>query len=197
LAHQLQRVTAGPNLLPSGNFENLNHMLDQGWDHLRVDQPGVQTDVELTPHDRKTGSYALRLRAWSTDPNASADNLEVAPISITSAKVRAKPGQLVRISGWIKVPTVLSGGLNGLLIADSCGGQSLGLRIRQTEGWEEFVLYRAVDERGELVVNVEMYGLGEALVDAMAVMSYDLSSEARVRRDQAQRMRGLFGSPRR
>ena len=196
LSQQLQRFVAGPNMLPSGNFESLNHMLDQGWDHLRVEQPGIRTDVELTPNDRKTGNYALRLRAWPTDPSAPVDVVETAPISITSAKVRAEPGQLVRISGWVKVPTVLVGSPDGLVVADSAGGRSLGLQIRQTDDWQEFVLYRTVDERGELVVNLQLHGLGEALVDAMSVIPYQLNSKSQVRRDQARRLREFFGKPR-
>jgi len=169
IVERLRTSTTGANLLPAGNFENLNHMVDRGWSQHRVDQDGVRSDVELTPHDRKSGGYSLRLRALPTDPGKTSHIVATAPISIRSARVHVQPGQLVRIAGWVKVPSLIVGSHEGLLVSDSMGGESLGVHIRRTDDWQEFVLYRAADATGELHLDFALTGIGEALVDAITV----------------------------
>ena len=169
IEQRLQTSTPGTNLLPAGNFENLNHMVDRGWSQHRVDQDSVRSDVELTPHDQKSGGYSLRLRALPTDHSETSPIVATAPITIRSARVHAQPGQLVRIAGWAKVPSSIVGSHDGLLVSDSVGGESLGVRIRRTDDWQEFVLYRAADATGELRIDFSLTGIGEALVDAITV----------------------------
>jgi hypothetical protein len=59
------------------------------------------------------------------------------------------------------------------VVFDSAGGWELGDRIRQTRGWRELTLYRAVPQNGELTVTFALSGLGEARVDDLAVSVLD------------------------
>jgi hypothetical protein len=61
----------------------------------------------------------------------------------------------------------------GLLVFDSIGGPDLGDRIRLTQGWREFTLYRAVPQTGELSVTFALTGLGEAWIDDLSISLLD------------------------
>lgn len=67
------------------------------------------------------------------------------------------------------MPKQLTATSEGLLVFDSIGGSELGDRIRLTQGWHEFTLYRAVPQSGELAVTFALTGLGEASLDDLSV----------------------------
>jgi hypothetical protein len=116
---------------------------------------------------------ALRLQAWATDSKRSPQALERPPVWVTSSPIPARQGQLARIHGWVNVPRRLAASSDGLLVFDSCGGSDLGDRIRLTQGWREFTLYRAVPQTGDLTVTFALTGFGEASVDDLAVSLLD------------------------
>ena len=95
------------------------------------------------------------------------------PLTITSAPVSVRAGQLVRIHGWAKVPTRFAENWDGLMIFDSLTGPDLAERIRETQGWREFVLYRAAPVTGELQVVFAHTGLGESWIDDVSVTLQD------------------------
>ena len=186
---RFQGLQAGSNLLPGGHFENLNHMLDHGWQQNATEQSTIRSDVELTPQDRKSGSYALRLRAWPTDPGQSAQLVDSAPLTIHSPTIQTEPGQLLRVHGWLKIPAPITGSEDGLLISDSGGGNSLALRILKVgDAWREFVLYRAANEKGNLQLSFRLTGLGEALIDAVIITPLELSADQPANSEQADRV---------
>ena len=131
--------------------------------------PSVATDVSLSLSDPHSGRSALRLQTWATDPKKAPLAIERPPLWVTSSPVPVRQGQLVRIHGWANVPRRLAASTDGLLIFDSLGGSDLGERIRATQGWREFTLYRAVPQNGELTVTFALTGLGEASVDDLSV----------------------------
>jgi hypothetical protein len=88
--------------------------------------------------------------------------------------VNVPAGKLIRIHGWVNLVKPLSGTTEGLLVYDSLGGRDLGLRVRQTEGWQEVVLYRATSEPAELRLTLQLQGLGEVLLDEFTVQTLDL-----------------------
>ena len=169
LTQYLPSANEGANSLAAGNFESLDHMYRNGWRHYRYERPGVDSDVELTPRTPKSGRFALRIRAWSTEPEGPPAVVESPPVWITSAPISVQRGQILRIQGWIELRVPVTGSLDGLLIYDSIGKQSLGLRFRQTGGWQPFVMYRVVDRTEELTLTFALSGFGEAVLDEVTV----------------------------
>lgn len=176
LASQASRLGWEANGLGAGEFENLEQLLANGWENIRAEDPNLETLVELSPQGAVAGQTGLRLvAAAGSAPQGSASR---PPLRIHSGSVRIPAGKLVRIHGWVKLPQPLRGTAEGLLIFDSLGGRDLGLRVRQTEGWQEIVMYRATAEEVDLRLTIQLQGLGEVFLDEFTVQSLDLPAPA-------------------
>jgi hypothetical protein len=173
VADRIRRGQWGPNVQAAGDVESLDQMVKVGWQQQRLDLEGITTDVTLSLADPHSGRTALRLQAAAADAKRAPEAIERPPVWITSSPVPVRQGQLVRIRGWINVPRRLAGFSDGLLVFDSLGGSDLGDRIRLTQGWREFTLYRAVPQTGDLTVTFALTGLGEASIDDLAVSLLD------------------------
>ncbi len=69
----------------------------------------------------------------------------------------------------MKIPAAIRGSVDGLMVIDSLGGESLAERFGQTSGWEHFVLYRAAPRNVNLTVTFALSGFGEALIDNVSI----------------------------
>jgi hypothetical protein len=173
LAERMRLSPFGPNVQAAGDMESLDAMLKAGWQQQRLAEGGLGADVSLSLADPRSGRSALRLQAWPADPKQAPQAIERPPVWVTSSPVPVRQGQLVRIHGWANVPRRLAASSEGLLIFDSLGGSDLGDRIRLTQGWREFTLYRAVPQTGDLTVTFALTGLGEASLDDLSVSLLD------------------------
>ncbi len=172
LATRLAGQTWEPNGLAGGDFENLQQMVDAGWENVRPDDPQLQTDVGLTESGRVAGGYGLQLTA--RHPAAQAGLPESPPLRIVSAPVFVRANRLVRIHGWFRVPDPLSHAVHGLLVHDSLGGRDLGVCTTGSSDWQEFTLYRGAGEETQLRVIIELNGYGTALLDEITVQAIEL-----------------------
>ncbi len=163
----------GPNVQAAGDMESLDQMIKVGWQQQRLALDDITTDVTLSLADPRSGRTALRLQAAAANAKRSPEAIERPPVWITSSPVPVRQGQLVRIHGWINVPRRITASSDGLLVFDSLGGSDLGDRVRLTQGWREFTLYRAVPQTGDLTVTFALTGLGEASIDDLAVSLLD------------------------
>jgi hypothetical protein len=163
------KVKPGENLLPGGDFENLQTILQSGWQHFEHAQPEVQTSVELSPIAPYAGRMSLKMQVRANDPKTAPTIVETPPLWITSAPVHMNAGDVVCIRGQVRVPSAVSGSVDGLMIFDSLGGEALAERVDQTSGWHEFVLYRAAPHAEDLTLTFALTGLGEAWVDDISV----------------------------
>ncbi|MCA9209589.1 MAG: hypothetical protein KDA55_14590, partial [Planctomycetales bacterium] len=139
LSGALRSAAWSSNLLAGGEFEDLNHTLASGWQQHRRPIDHVAANVEFSLETPQSGRSCLRMQTWKTDQQAAPTVMEVAPLWITSAATPVEAGQVVRIHGWVKVPEAIEGSLDGLMIFDSFGGQSLAERVTRTGGWREFL----------------------------------------------------------
>ena len=155
-------------------MENLPQMRDAGWRHYHHRGPGMLTEVELSRAGAASGEHGLRMRAAHADPSREPGQVETPPVWITSAPVRLSPGQIVRISGRVRIPERIAGSTDGLLVIDSLGGEPLAQRIRQTDGWQEFSAYRAAGPRGAvLTLTLALSGMGEVFLDDLSVTAFE------------------------
>ena len=179
VADRIRKGQWGPNVQAAGDMESLDQMLKAGWSRVHEAQRNapdgneIATDVSLSLSDPRAGRTALRLQASATDAKRAPQAIERPPVWVTSSPVPVRQGQLVRIHGWVNVPRRLGASTAGLLVFDSLGGSDLGDRIRLTQGWREFTLYRAVPQTGDLTVTFALTGLGEASIDDLAISLLD------------------------
>jgi hypothetical protein len=156
----------GHNSLAAGQCEDLQHLMQSGWQQHREAGPRITTKVELSGADTHEGRSSLRLKATGMQPGAPVDGW---PVRIVTAPVSVRRGQLVRINGWVKIPQAITGSQDGLMIFDSSAGSALAERIQQTRGWQEFTLYRAARRDGPLTLTLALTGLGEVLLDDISI----------------------------
>lgn len=175
LTERLSRGNWQPNGLAGGDFEDLDHMLANGWENHREESELVSTRVELSAGAAVDGRYGLKMSVLEKQPNRGV--IESTPLWITSPEISVKAGQLVRIHGWVKIPKVIRGTHDGLTITDSLGGAEMMERIPITAGWQEFTLYRAAPENGRVQVTFAMNGTGTAMLDKVTVRAIDLPAE--------------------
>ncbi len=168
----LARIGAGrwgPNRLRGGDFESLQTMFDAGWNHFQHPSAGLLTTADLLPAAARSGFSGLRLTAEAEDPKRPPAVVETPPLWITSPAVAVEAGQLVCIEGWVQVPEAITGSVDGLMIIDSLSGEPLAERIRQTDGWKRFVLYRVAVESGPMTVTFALSGRGQAWLDDVTI----------------------------
>ena len=180
ISRELTTENWRPNSLPAGDFENLEHMLNNRWENRKVQTQGLQTKVELSKAAAVAGEYGLKM---SITGRPDSDTIETTPLWIATGPVAVKPGNLVRIHGWVRIDRPITHGRNGLLITDSLGGEDLAERIDGTEGWQEFALYRAATRNSKVSVKFELTGVGEVLLDEVTIRTIPLAPGPR----QAQR----------
>jgi hypothetical protein len=173
ISEQMRKAQWGPNVQVAGDMEALDQMLRAGWQQQRAAAAGVTTDVSLSLTDPHSGRSALRLQAWPADPARPPRVVERPIVWVSSSPVNVREGQFVRIRGFAQVPRQIAASDEGLLVFDSLGGAELGDRIRLTQGWREFTLYRSVPKSGELVVTFALTGLGEVSLDDLQVSLLD------------------------
>ena len=176
LADSLAGGNWNPNGLPGGDFENLQHMLSNGWQNRRIDSDAVATKVELVESAVVDGTYGLKMSVASRS-GQPVELVESPPLTIQTPGVKVKAGEFVRIHGWVNVPNAFVGSQDGLRITDTLGGPAMAERVPITDGWQEFTLYRGVEKTGQLSVSFELTGIGVANIDEVTIRTIELPAE--------------------
>jgi hypothetical protein len=159
----------GPNQLTEGRCEDLRAMVRSGWKHYQHRQEGITASVELSAGAAHDGLGGLLLKASPADPKKQPAGVETPTVWITSAPINVRQGDLVQIQAWVKIEKPLALSVEGLVIIESLGGETLALRLQQTKEWQQVTLYRAAARPGPLTVTFALAGLGEAAVDDVSV----------------------------
>ncbi|MBN2023404.1 MAG: hypothetical protein JW809_11505 [Pirellulales bacterium] len=169
LVEEVRSWQLHPRGLPGGGFESIESVMAGGWRHYQHVVEGVEARADVIPEASHTGASGLRLLARSTQPDNSPTLVETPPIWITSPAVSVELGALVRIHGWVHVPTPITGSVDGLMIFDSMSGRALAERIGETTDWQPFTLYRFATQSGPMQVTFALAGLGEAWIDDVTI----------------------------
>jgi hypothetical protein len=148
----------------------LGQMTQYGWRHVQSASPGVESQAELSASEPRHGQYCLMLQAFAA-PGRQA-SVDGALVWVESPSVPVREGQVLEISGWVRVDAVADGG-ESLSIVDSLGGPQLALAIGQTNGWERFRIIRAAADSSELRLTFALSGLGAARLDALMVRTLE------------------------
>ncbi len=170
----MRSASLGDNLLRGGEFDDLEPVRRAGWQHFQLPQRLVASSVELSHAGPHGGGYCLRLKNDVAVKGDVPTIIESSPLWITTPAIPVSAGQVMQVHGWIRVPRPLTASVDGLMIVDSLGGESLAERIGQTRGWQEFTLYRAAPAAGNMTVTFALSGLGEAYVDDVTIRAVKL-----------------------
>src|SRR5262249_34844263 len=117
----------------------------------------------------KEGRQCLKLDIQAGEGRPLPAALERTFLSIASPAVQLRPGTLVRISGWIKIPQPITASSDGLLFFDSCGGEPMAIRLKGKTPWRQYSLYRRVPASGEISVTMALTGIGTAYIDDVKI----------------------------
>ncbi len=170
-AARSQGVVAEQRLV-GGDFENLERMIRAGWSSQRVAVAGMTMTAEVyrggRGRDGESGS-CLRLLAQSDLLTAVPSRLPQQTVIVDSPPVAVRAGELVRITGRIRLVSARPGSLDGGVLEDSLGGPEACLHCRKTGGWRRFELYRRAKRAGEVRLRAALEGLGELRVDDLQV----------------------------
>ena len=157
------------NLLAGGDFKDLRTMMASGWRHFRHSKVDAASAVELVRSPGGRQGTCLLLRAAPPDSEIAPRLLETPPVWVTSPSVHVAAGQLLRIEGEIYIPHSITGSVDGLLIAETIGGEALAYRAGVTQGWRKFTLYRVATKNGPVSVTIALTGHGEAWLDDVSI----------------------------
>ena len=172
-SHSAARLRAGENLLYGGGFEDLGQMTQFGWKHVNRPVPGIDAQPNCRPFGRTSVNSVFNC-PWRLHRGSLVRRTVSSPaVWIVSPGVPVMEGQVVEITGWVRVDRPIAGSVDGLQIADTLGGPELALAIRQTSGWQQFQMLRAVPQSTELHVSFALAGFGSASVDGVMVRTLD------------------------
>jgi hypothetical protein len=115
------------------------------------------------------GSRCLMLQVKPKDKDAVPQALERTFLAMQSPTVRLRPGTLVKVSGWIRIPKALTATTDGALLYDSAAGEPLAYRLRAPTVWAQIILYRRVPASGTINVTVALTGIGEVYFDDIKI----------------------------
>lgn len=173
LLTRLQRGKKGGrgNLLRSGDFEDFDTMVVEGWKHTQNSHPSLRAVAELYPKG-KEGRYSLRLVAAPIPGKDVPKYLPQPPVTVRSPELTVRSGQIVKITGWVKTATPIVGHPDGAELIDSLGGSSLALRWQAKSDWQKFTLLREAKHSGPMHITLALNGMGEIRFDELQVTVY-------------------------
>jgi hypothetical protein len=166
---RMESLRAGENLLVGGDFEDIVQLTGAGWQHVSHPLPGVRSQVQLSTSDPHHGRHSLELHVGLDGTNTPPSILPSPPVWITTPPIRVGEGQIVEISGWVRVASPITSSVDGLQIVDSLGGPELTFMVGETSGWQAFRIVRGASASTDLRVTFVLTGLGTAHIDGVMV----------------------------
>jgi hypothetical protein len=161
------------NLLRSGNFEDLNTMRVDGWEQKRTAVADPQRKIAELDEDAASGRLCLRVRSSSARGAPPAQHIGP-DVLVTSPRLPVRGGQIVFISGRVRVDQIEPGDIDGLMIYDNIKGTVGALRWQRVSAggrWEDFQIIREVLATTDVQLTIELHGEGDVRLDDLNVMA--------------------------
>jgi len=159
------------NILASGDFEDIETMIADGWTHTQNKLKGITAAAELNPLPND-GGYALRLVAVPEIGHEPPRVVDHHPVTVTTPAMRVSAGQIIHISGRVRIVGPITGNVDGVMLYDSQSGPRRALRWNKSADWQQFELLRKVESDGELRLTIALTGLGDAQFDNIRVVPH-------------------------
>lgn len=175
---RLAGAALGPNRLPcQGGMEDTLLWNQSGWEARRQRVDGIASpSLSITHLAKHSGQSGLRIAVQATSLEEKPIQLETEPIWIRTPPVSVAMGEMLCVSGWVRIPKPLESSVDGLKVFDTLGGESQALRFLQTKGqWKWFAFYRYVPADGPYYVFFSMQGIGEVHLDDLCISSVEFA----------------------
>ena len=111
----------------------------------------------------------LRLSAQTDLRTAVPTRLPRHTVIVDSPLVPVQAGDLVRISGRIRLVSARPGSLDGGVLEDTLGGPDAQLHCRRPGGWRRFELLRKAQRDADVQLRIALEGMGELRVDDLQI----------------------------
>ncbi len=151
-------------VLTSGDFEQTQTMLDEGWERIQSPRQDVNIIGELMYQQGHQGDFALRMAAYPVQKDGFV-SIQDSLIRLISPSVEVQPGETVVLDGWIKINNSLAPSENAFRIYDNQTGSVAALRFDHGSEWKEFRLIRQIHEPSEFFAIFDLSALGDVLID--------------------------------
>jgi hypothetical protein len=173
----LKKMKFGEDLLGTGDFEREGNLDAVGWQYVPFTTNNLQASAMLITEAR-SGRRALELAAA---PTKVEDEEDVGPppvvehtrVAMVSPPVAVREGQVVRITGFVRLPKGVTGSVDGAMVWDSLGGEGLALRFQKAKDWTPFTIHRPVRKDGKVRIHLVMTGVGAAQFDDLRIEAAD------------------------
>lgn len=164
----LEQAKWGKSRLPSGDFESEGNLDQVGWSYFAHSSDSLNGSAMLVGDNPRTGVRCLELKL-ATRPGESPPIVpENSQVELVSPPIKVEPGQVVRIRGSVRLPAAATG-VDGAMVWDSLGGESLAVRFTTAGPWRDFLVYRPVNQSADLRLHLVMTGMGTACFDNINV----------------------------
>jgi hypothetical protein len=179
LAWQVERLIRNrqwqPHAIPGAEFVSLQQMTDLGWGHERRMVDRVRNEFSIVAGAGKDGNSAMVVLANSIAGDTIPGGFAGSSMHIRSPDIESYLGRVARIRGRVRIDRISQEPLAGLLCYDSLGGSALGIPISadaNTIGqWQEFEMYRLINQDEPLRFYLDVRGEVVATLDRLAVDS--------------------------
>ncbi len=152
-------------------------MVVDGWQHSQKTIEGIRAAAELYP-EAKDGRFSLRMASAPMPGKELPAVLPQNPVTVTTPPVMVQSGQVVSVSGWVRVTSPISHSLDGAILYDNLGGPISAMRWQAPCDWQRFSLLREVQESGSFTVTMSLGGLGEIQFDDLKIIPHDPRTQA-------------------
>lgn len=169
----IAQAAFGENLVPSGDFERDGNLDAIGWSYRPHTTDDLRCSAMLVSEDPVEGNRALELAVVADAEQQQMRVVENTRVEMITPPVAVQPGQVVRISGYVRIPRGIAGSVDGVMVWDNIGGEALALRFAKAGGWRPFVLYRPINHTADLRVHLAVTGIGSVQFDQLAVQIAD------------------------
>ena len=157
-------------LLPAVTGSELNSLESTGWRRFTGQSNTIRKEAQFAKGNRR---YWLNMVAAPIDRKQAAEVITDPPIRVTSPILQLAQGETVSVTGRVRIPTTISGNVNGAMLFDSIGGPAGSLRWRrQTNGWVQFDILREAETDTPFYLTFLLSGLGQMQVSDLEVVVY-------------------------
>ena len=173
---------ASENLLSKGDFEVLDFptLSRFGWQTVPTTLPqGVRARVQVMAATGRDSRCLSLVAAPETncDPPSIFD---VAPLTLTAPPIAVRAGQVLHISGWVRVASAISGSLDGVTLSDNLTGRSGAWHWHEKREWQRFEMLREAYQDGPFALTITLHGLGDVQFDDLQVIAHDPLGESQL-----------------
>lgn len=166
------------NLFAKGDIEVLDFaaLSRAGWQQT-TPSSGVRAAVQVLAATGREGR-CLRLVATPETNSDAPSVIDTPPLTVTAPPIPVRAGQVLHISGWVRLSSAITGSLDGVTLSDNLTGSSGAWHWREKREWQRFEMLREAYVDGPFVLTMTLHGLGDVQFDDLQFIAHDPPGES-------------------